>query len=507
MARTQSQREALRHPIRWLRRREPEQPGEIPRRELSGLTLGLMGQNHIFGMAGGDRFFHFCTNVLGLDPVTVGTITGATALFDGINDPIAGAIVDRTRFKDGRKLMPWLKLTSPAIGILSFLLFINWGFSTALAITYCVIIYVLWDIAYSFQDAALWGMTAAIHEDTRQRARTIQWADIGVFLGGLLPSLTMPMLGSGAFGLTQGQTYFYFALFLCLGGGFQALFTLNMTERMRSLPETDAKNRATHPVRAVWQNIIRLRHNHILLLFLAIRILESITPNVADIFMFQHMENYNWFGWSVHPTVLWTIFVAVTGFPGAALKPFALKITDRVGSMKRVLVIGRVTAIITRVLGFLVGVRTPWGMFVVALLEGISHLPNSLFNIAQRALLSDSVEYVEWKTGYRTEGITMSVRNFMAKFGGALRRYVQGVTLNWLQYDAAKIEAGVPQTAHFNRWIWPVFRMGPVIGFVLSMIPLLLVYYPDSLREEVEGDLAQRRAAAELTKEAELELK
>ena len=507
MARTESQRAALRHPIRWLRNREPDQPGEIPRRELSGLMLGLMGQNHIFSMAASDRWFHFCTNVLKIDPVTVGTITGATAMFDGINDPVAGAMVDRHRFKDGSKLKPWLKFTCPLIGLFSFLMFVNWGFSGGLVIAYCVMMYLLWDIAYSFQDAALWGMTVAIHPDSRQSARTMQWADIGSFLGGLLPSLTLPMLGSGAFGLTQQQTYFLFGLFLCLGGGIQALFSLNMTERVRSLPETDAKDRTTNSLRALGENIVRLRFNHILLLFFAVRMLESIVPNASDIFLLQHMENYNWMGWNVHPSVLWTIFVAVTGFPGAALKPFALKIIDRVGNMKRMLVLGRVTAIVTRVLSFFIGIRSPWGMLAVALLEGISHLPNSLFNIAQRSLLSDSVDYVEWKTGYRTEAITMSVRNFMAKSGGALRRIMQGLTLDWLQYCPEKISAGQPQNAHFNRWIWPAFRLGPVIGLVLSLIPLLLVRYPDSLRRQVDTDLAARRAEAEAAEEMELELK
>jgi len=498
MALTESQRSNLRRPIRWLRNPEPEHPDEIPRRELSSLTFALTGQNHIFSMAASDRFVHFCTNVLKIDPVHVGFMVSATAAFDAINDPLAGAIVDRYRFKDGRKLLPWLKFTSPLIAIFAFLLFINWGLSYGLSIFYAGAVYVMWDIAYSFHDAALWGMTAAIHPNSRQSARTVQWADFGVFAGGLLPGLTMPMLGGGgAFGLSQQQVYFIFGLFLCLGGGLLTLFALQMKERVRSLPEAEEQNRVTHPFKSVMQNIARIRHNHVLLLFLAARIAESTVPNVADIFMFQDMQPYNVFGSEIHPSVMLMIFTIIWGFPGAALKPFALKIADRVGSMKRILIIGRVTAIAARVLGFLVGVRTWPALVIVCLLDGISHLPNSLFNIAQRSMLSDSVDYVEWKTGQRTEAITMSIRNFMSKFGSAIRRFIQGYTLRFLQHNPSLTEARLPQNAHFQQWIWPVFRLGPAVGLIVSLIPLLLLNYPDSLKLQVETDLAQRRALAE----------
>jgi len=495
MALSQSQREALRRPIRWFLDTNPAHPDEIPRRELTFFGLSLWGQSSLHSMAGSDRFFHFCTNVLMLRPETVGKLTGATTMFDALNDPVAGSIIDGYRFKDGRKLLPWIRITSPPIAILAFLLFVNWNLPTGAAIAYCAAMYVLWDILYSFRDAAIWGMTAAVSPRSDQRARASQYADIGSMLGGLLPALTMPMLsGGGAFGLNQQQVYLMFAVVLCLGGGFQSLFAMGMNERVRSLP-TPSEDKKPHVLRDFWQNLVDLRHNHIILLLLASEVLSSLAPNVTDIYIYQQLS-YQVGGREISAGLLVTILGAVTLLPGGVLKFFATKIAARVGGMKRIIVVARVASIVTGVLGFLVGIKSVWALALVQLIDGFSNLPGSLNSIAWRALVGDSVDYVEWKIGKRTEGITMSVRNLMAKMGNAMKRLIQGYTLRFLQFDAGLVPRGLPQNAHFRRWIWPAFRLGPVLGMVMSLIPLLLLKYPESLRRQVEAEMAERRALA-----------
>ena len=492
---TEKQRLAIRHPFRWLF--EKEAPGdEVPRKELTSFTLGLMGQNQLYGMAG-NWFFHFCTNVLGLGPLTVGRMTGAVTVFDALNDPIAGALIDKYRFKDGRKLLPWIKITSPFIAVLAFLLFVNWNLpGTGLTVLYCVSVYVTWDILYSFQDAALWGMTAAISNNSGQRARATQWADIGTLLGGLLPGLLLSMLsGNGAFGLNQRQVYLLFATFMCLGGGFLSMSALGMTERAREIEIVKD---------SIWRNIGVLRHNYILLLFLAFELLKQCSPRISDVYLYQQMT-FQAFGKDIAAPVLVTVLVAVTGLPGTAMKFIATKIADRVGGMKRIMLIAIFTEIVIRTLQYFIGIKTLPRFILMYALQFFHELPNSINNIAMRSMISDSVEYVEWKTGKRTEGITMSVRNLMSKMGGAINRYIQGLCLHFLQYSAVNVERGLPQNAHFHKWAWPVYRLGPVLGLLFALVPLLLLKYPDSLKQKVESEMAQRRAAldADAVKAAE----
>ncbi|MDR0884259.1 MAG: MFS transporter [Oscillospiraceae bacterium] len=493
MALSESQRAAIRHPIQWFLNPEPHEEGAIPRRELSFLSLGIMGQNELYNMPGTNWFFHFCTDVLKIDEKKVGFMTGAVTLFDALNDPIAGAIIDRHRFKDGRKLTPWIRYTMPFIAVLAFLLFVNWGFASETSrIVYCVGIYLLWDGLYSFQDASQWGLVAMISPKSSERARATQWADIGAFLGGLIPGLLLPMLGGGgAFGLSRQTIYIVFAAFLCLGGGFQGLFATKVTERIDA-PVSEA---------SFFKRIGILRHNYILILFLVSELLNSVAPNIQDIYMFQQMQ-YTVFGKVWQAATLVTIFTAVTGLPGSAAKFFTTKIADRVGGMKNIMIIGRVADIACNLLAFAIGINTFPRFVLVYLLKIFSFLPNGMYGIAMRSMITDSVDYVEWKTGERTEGITMSMRNLMSKATGALSRTMQGLSLSFLDYNAHLVDAGIPQGAKFQQWSYPIYKLGPTLGLLLSLLPLLALKYPDSLKAQVESDLAERRGARRSAEES-----
>jgi len=493
MALSEQQKDVLRHPVKWFKTHGED---EIPRKELSSMLFGTMGQVVMFGMAG-NWFFHFCTNVLKIDPRAVGQMTGAVAAFDAMVDPVAGTVIDSHQFKDGRKLVPWIRNLAPPCALLSFLLFVNWNFqNTALKIAYCVAIYLIWDTLHSFLNTSLMGMTAAISPFSSQRARTAQWMDIGQMIGFFMPELLMPMLSDGgAFGMTQQRVYLIFAVILCLGGGFLMLSATGLKERVTAI-----QGSRSNPFKMIF-NV--LRHNHILLLLLLMDLIRCASPNINMIYVFQQV-NYQWGGRVISGAALVTILTVLAGLPGAALKLVAVKVADKMGGMKRVMIIATLTDVACRVITFFIGYNTMTKIILVYVFETIVQIPWNLYGIAQRALLGDSVDFVEWKTGQRTEGITMSARNLSMKLGGGLRRFIMGYTLDWLQYDASLVELKLPQNAHFQRNVWGVFKLGIGAGAFLSLIPLVLMKYPDTLKAQVESELAERRAMAEGKESAEV---
>ena len=490
MALSEQQKDVLRHPVRWFMNHGPE---EIPRKELAGITAATVGQSAMFGMAGANWFFHFCTNVLMLKDKTVGQMTGAITVLDAVIDPVVGVAIDRHQFKDGRKLTPWLRNLAPFTAVAAFLLFVNWNFAgTALKVAYCVAIFLAWDVLHSFMNTSLLGMTAAISPHSAQRARAVQWLDIGVLIGSFFPELLNPFLsgteGNGSFGLSQQQIYLLFAAIMCLGGGFLFMAGAGTKERVRAMPGA-----RQNPFVQIF-NV--LRHNHILLLFVIVDLVRAASPYVSEPYVFQQVF-YKVGDKTIPAAALMTIFMILAGLPGASLKLVATKICDRVGGMKRVLVIAAVTDIVTRLLATLIGIGSIPRLILVYVCETFSNIPWGVYGIAQKAMITDSVDYVEWKTGQRTEGITMSTRNLTGKVGAGLRRLVMGYCLNFLQYKPENVELGLPQNAHYQKWVWPTYKLGIAFGALLSLIPLLLMKYPDSLKRQVESELAERRAMAE----------
>jgi len=502
MALSDSQKTALRNPFQWLFEPTPkatsenlaqENPdGSIPRNELAGLMFGLLGQNQLYGMAG-SRFFHFLTNVLHINTTNVGIMTGIITTYDACNDPIAGAIMDKNRFKNGQKLVPWIRYTSPLIAIFAFLMFVNWGYATeGQALVYSIIVYLLWDALYSFQDAGLWGLTAIISTRSEERARSVQWAEVGVTLGGLIPGLLgMFFSGSGLFGITQQNYYLVFAAILCLGGGFLSVAACRVNERVPSPPETIS----------ILKNIGQLKHNYILWLFILMDVLSNLSPRVEDVYLFQTHADYQLGSWVIPASVTVTILGAVTGIPSLVTKFVATKVIDRFGGNKKAMIVARLAGLVVRVIVYFIRIETLPRLILTRVVQMISSIPDSVNGVAMRTMIADSVDYVEWVTGRRTEGITMAMRNFQSKLCGAVGRLMQGLSLTFLQFNSRNVERNIPQNKHYQDWVWPVYQLGPGIGAILSLIPLLLLKMPDM--DKIAADLAERRAERALAEGGE----
>jgi GPH family glycoside/pentoside/hexuronide:cation symporter/probable glucitol transport protein GutA len=423
---------------------------------------------------------------------TVGKMTGAMTVLDAVIDPVVGVAIDRHRFGDGRKLLPWIRSLSPFAAAAAFQLFVNWNLpGTALRVAYCVVFYLAWDILYSFLNTSLLGLTAAISPHSAQRVRAVQWLDIGVLIGSFFPELLNPFLsgtrGNGSFGLSQQRIYLLFSAVMCLGGGFLFLSATGARERVTAM-----RGAPKNPFALIFG---ALRHNHILLLFMVVDLVRAASPYVSEPYVFQQVF-YKVGDKTVPAAALMTVLMILAGLPGASLKLVAAKAIEQVGSMKRVLVLAAVTDILTRAVACAIGIGSIPRLVLVYVCEVVSNIPWGIYGIAQRAMISDSVDYVEWKTGQRTEGVTMSVRSLTGKLASGLRRLVMGYCLDFIQYNPRNVEAGLPQNAHCRKWTWPVYKLGTACGALLSLIPLAMMRYPDSLKRRVESDLAQRRTLA-----------
>ena len=472
----------------------PAQPddGVIPLKELILHFLGLMGQNHSCNMPGGDRLPYFCQHVLGVDPGKTGIALSIPRLWDAVNDPIVGAYVDKHRFKNGEKLRPWLKYTSPFIAVFGLLMFTNFGVSSEnLAIGLVLICYALWDFFYSFQDVAIWGVTAMCSPRSDQRTRDIQWAQMGATAGSWLPFLITPILGFrdklDDRGVTLGMLFFVCAFIFCFGGSLQAMCAYGVKERVPSPPAEKSES--------MLKNFLIVRKNKIMMLLVLGTILQTLKPDLDLMYVYQQ-ENYNLFGKEIPGELLITILIIVTGLPSLISMPFAKKLAARFGGMKNVLVIAKVVEILTRVIRYFIRYETLPRLILLHAVGAMSNFFGNITGIATKSLWGDSIDLLEWQTGARTEGISFSLQTFLSKLGWSVSTVIRGQVLKLLKYDYRLANRRLPQGPVFQHWIWPVYQLGPIIGVAMYLIPVLFVRYPDELKLQVESDLAERRAAA-----------
>lgn len=461
--------------------REAEE-GNVPNNELLSYSAALAGQNLTYNLVN-QWLFYFCTNILFINPKRVGIFTGIVRIWDAVNDPIVGNIIDRRKHKSGQKLHPYLGKLPILIGILTALMFIDFGLGETVAIVLLIGIYLAWDFTYSFQDVALWGMMALISPHSRERSRVSQWLNIGI--GGAYAVLSLVPLIIGArekLGVSEKMLFLIFGIVFGLGGELLSILAVRTKERV-DFTQQNKEQSFIEDLKVLWQN-------KILLLLLLAQLLDFIGGAIPQIYFFKYCVNLTIGGNVISGETVQFLYGVLVSILGAVSMFFSVKLSDKLGGMKNVIILAQFMNIICRLGAYFIGFSTLPQMIGVVCVISIASVPCNMIGIAQRSLICDAIDYAEWKTGKRTEGITNSMQNLTNKFKDALKVLAAGFILDALYFNA---ELGVEgQSEIFYKAQWPLFMLLPALGSFLYLIPLLCIRYSKKQKELVEKELIER---------------
>lgn len=467
----------------------------IGKKERNNFVLGLCGQNMVYSLVGAQFFNYFMTDIAMFPAFIVFVLLITMKIWDGINDPIVGSFIDRHSFRNGEKMRPFLKYTPLPVGVFTVLLFLV--FSTKedllwLRVSYFIITYICWDLAYTVQDVCVWGITAAISPNSAERDRFVQWArTIGscvyLSLSTVLP-MVLEMIANKK-GVSMPFITLVFAMIFGLGGAMisyrcsyaQERVHVNKQEQQASMKES----------------FMLLFKNKMMLLVTLANLFGALGfgANLVTYF-FKYKIPADFLGNGIIGALgLTTIYFIITGLPGFIGMLFADKLKKLFGNYINVLILIQVVNIIARVIAFAVGFEGK-KLWLSMIIIGIGSIPAGASSIAQTAVFCDSIDYMEWETGKRTEGITFSMQTSFTKVSSGITAGLASLALSLLGYKAieqADVYVGT-QSAVFDTWIWPLVILTPAIASVLYIIPLLFVRYTKEKREIVESDLIARRA-------------
>lgn len=462
------------------------QGGRVPRKEAWLYTMGIYGQNLSCALMM-NWFMNFCTDVLYVDGIIIGMVLGIARVWDSVNDPIIGTVIDRHRFKNGEKFRPLLRATPIFIGIIIVLLFTDWGFQGDMPkAIYILVLYLAYDMIFTVQDVSMWSMTSVMTDVPAEREKISQWgriiASIGFAMVGVFPTV-MDILQKQ--GVEKKHIYFGAAVIFGIGGMALSMLSANAKERIHATEEATASS--------FKENLKMLFGNKIVMLVLLGNILNGLSLTVPAAYFFEHKVTATLFGQEMGGLTVMTMFYAFAyTFTGAGMF-FTTMISKRIGGMRNVLIAANVLTVVMRVAAFLVGFEGN-RIWISMVLFGIGSIPGSMFGIARTALWGDSIDYMEWKTGKRAEAITFAAQTFCDKISNALNTVIAGALLTILHYDAEAIANGGQLSDTFNTWIWPLFMLGPALGAALYIIPLLFINYPEDMKAKVTEELRERRA-------------
>ncbi len=418
----------------------------------------------------------FYTDAAKLDPVHAGTVILAARIFDAANDPIMGIIVDKTKSKFG-KLRPYLLFSPPLILIATAALFYvpNCGYGGRLA--YATVSYLMWGICFTIQDVPFWGMSAVVSPLESERTKFISTARIFCTVGGILPTVLVPVLRSG-----MGNTKGFFTsglIFAVLGSCLSLLAFFGTKERVEQPKE---KVTAGEIVSAF------VRNKPLLLLILA-SVLGStmLMAQTSGSYIATYLIKDSG---AVPKDIVQTAMTVAIGV-GMLAAMLLMPVLRKHFSLKAIYIGSAVFGAAVHGILYLVG----YGNFylLLALLVVIG-LPLGIFNVITYAMVADSVDYLEFKTGRRSEGVCFASQTFISKLTAGISTYITGFVLKYVGFVQPVNDVPVlDQPEKVFNGMFVMITIIPMIGLALAAVPMIFNDYTGKKKKEIQKALEERR--------------
>ena len=398
----------------------------------------------------------FYTLVLKINQIHVGTILLITKIWDAINDPIIGAIIDARRAKPGKKFIPWMRAFSIPCAILMCIGFLNvsnldYGFKLA----YVLITYVLYESMYTCVNVPFGSLSSVMTDDTNHRTDLSRYRS----LGGTI-FMTVIVIVGPLFLYKDNQPVASNFLLLAIICACISVFCIQVTcvwckERVE-IPDVE---REKINYFQVLKNISKNRALLGIIVASLVGMIAASVVNGLNTYLFKdYFGNVKLMSIS---GMLSTLYAIIT-FIGTKF------VANKFGKKEWCMYGAGFAAIVYGVL-FFFPIKNP---IVFIAINGICYIGASGFQILIWAMVNDSIDYQELKTGTRNESIVYSTYSFFRKIAAALSASLSSFILAFIGYNVN----AATQTPEVISNLWKYYTGIYSLGYVIAILSLFFIY-------------------------------
>ena len=392
---------------------------KLTSREKYSYGIGAYGKDLACGIVYTFLMIYF-TDVVGINPAFVGTLFLMARLWDAINDPIMGMIVDNTRSRFG-KFRPWIFIGTILNSVVLFLLFRKPDLEGTSLYLYYSVMYILWGMTYTIMDIPYWSMIPTLATTKEDREKISVVPRIFASLGGLTVTTfgiaLVNKLGNG----NQIKGFEYFALGIVIIFIISTIVTcINVKEKTQVQVNNEKVN--------IKQAFNILKQNDQLLVFIGIVLAYNLAMQLAGgaaIYYFKYVAGKESL-FSLYS------FFKVAEIGGLMLFPV---VTRKIGRQQvfRMATILPMFGLITL---FISGLIAPQSILFISVSAVLLNLGSGFLLGSTTVMLADIVDYGEYKLGSRNESIIFSAQTLLVKLASALSGWLIGVGLSLMGYVA-----------------------------------------------------------------------
>ena len=541
--------------------------GELQPKEGISYSLCGFGQNLICTIIG-SYLTVFMTDAIGFPALSVALLMLFTRIYDAMNDPIMGSIVDRTRTPWG-KCRPYLKWMAIPIAIITIICFLPYYPNNKGGFAAIAIVYIIWSMVYTVADVPYWGLSTAMSNDTFRRGNLLTIARLLCTAGAGIVTIVVPLITSNmtadladdvkvyqtlitaihqsgynlslndlgsisayiaslADGTAVREAYdavlnlnpdvltganlqaaidavrgtmqydlrwiYFVAAIVCCGIGVPLFFL--------GFKNTKERNQTLENPPSLAHNLKLLFKNKPLMLIVISGILGAarmVFTYTGGLYFAKYvLADVDFLG-ILHGEGLYTLItlaVVPGGLIASVLVPYLTKKIGKKHSYIWSHIIGGVALLIAFIVGMAIdkGSYTSTATLVIAFIAlVIAGVPSGLSNIVSYAMIGDTVEYLELKTGERAEGICFAMQTFINKIGMAV-----GAFIGVLGYYIADVESNNPAALQpeSKDVMWIMLMLVAAISFIAAAIPMFFYKFNEKEQQEAAAEIKRRKEAA-----------
>ncbi len=471
-------------------------------RDSIAYAAGDLGCNMSFALKG--TMALFWTQVMGMS-LWYSLLLVIVQVWDAINDPLIGSIVDSdTRKYKRNKFLQYIWFGSIGLivgGALCFLPFPE----APLWAKFVIFIagYVIWDAFYTIANVPYGSLLSIISNDPADRASLSAWRSIGSMIGNMVPMVILPFIIYNKDESLNGPMVFVAALIMGVIGFLCFQFMIKNTEIRAEQAICITEEKPKFNVFKAMLNFLKNR--------------PAVGATLAAMGMFIGMQ-----GATTAVTVVFQRYfenARISGvvqlfamIPIVAFTPLARKMVTKYGK-KELSVIGAIVSLIGAAgLFIIVPSNTGLDLVLYVLCQLIYSLGLGIYSTVSWAMMGDAIDYNEWKTGNREEGTVYSLHSFFRKLAQGIGPAVALVIMTSLGYvnNAVLINGEyfrpeeVGQVASAINVAWLDFSVAInlrvlvavlfLVSAIFQFVGLALVYNLDKKTlAQMQADLAERK--------------
>lgn len=442
--------------------------------EKSSYGLYFLGQN-IFYMLIYMYMNTYFTDA-GISAMAVAGIALVVKVWDAVNDPIFGGLIDRIRFKKG-KFLPWLRISLVGIPVATILLFaIPTGAAAWVKVLWASIAYMLWDTAYTICDVPIFGLVTTITSVQHERTTLNAIGRVCAMVAAMGVMVIIPSFRAMLGGWTST------VIMLSIVGAITML-PICFTAKERVAPSNDKE-----PDVGLKDMFRYLKGNKYLLIFY-LSLLISGTLNVGSTWGLYIAR------FCLENEAILTITSILAIVPSILLGMFIPLMTRKLDKFK--LYYGAaVVSLLMIVARFFVGYHNLTSYLVITVLASI---PTGITTTLMYMFTPDCAEYGRYKTGIAAPGITFATQTFFVKLQSALVTALGAFVLGLIGFVEGE---GAVQAEGFAGTLWNVSLLLPAIGMIVSLVLLRLYKLNDHdvelMAKANSGEISREEAEAQM---------